>query len=174
MKKENAGKVLVQGSFVISVLLSIVLAACNVTGPTPSGPPVQPAGKTVRFAGHRLCKNQSNPIAYRIEFNSSGLVDPDTEAILVCPGDSLVWFTTDSGIPSFTVDFAGHGNSGNPFNSGHQSIPSGPGNQTTVEIIATPQPGDPHLKDYIYSIAPYVSGSKSLHTIDPHVIPMGN
>jgi len=173
MRKENAGKVLVQYSFVISVLLCIVLAACNETGPKPVGTPERdPDQKKVRFAGHGLCKNQPNPIAYRIEFNSSGLVDPDTEAILVCGGDTLVWFTTDSNISSFTVDFATHGNSGSPFNSGHQSIPSGTGNQTTAEIIAKPQGADHHLKDYIYSIEPYVSAGKALHTIDPHVIPM--
>jgi hypothetical protein len=173
MKKENAGKVLVHCSYVISVLLCIVLAACNETGPKPVGPPVQdPNPKKVHFAGHRRCKDQTNPITYTIEFNSSGLVDPDYEAILVCPGDSLIWMTTDNAIPSFTVDFASHGNPGSPFHSGHQSIPSGTGNQTTAEIIAPHQGGDPHLKDYIYSIAPYVVGGKALHTIDPHVIPM--
>jgi len=172
MRKENAGRVLVQYSFVISVLVCIVLAACNQTGPAPSGPPVQPPGKkTVRFAGHSSCKNQT-PISYSIEFNSSGLVDPDTEAILVCGGDTLVWFTTDRNISSFTVDFATHGNSGSPFDTGIQSIPSGTGNQTKAEIIATPQGADHHLKDYIYSIEPYVSAGKALHTIDPHVIPM--
>ncbi|HWZ26679.1 MAG TPA: hypothetical protein VN037_15480 [Verrucomicrobiae bacterium] len=171
MRKENAGKVLVQYSFVISVLLCIVLAACNETGPKPVGPPVPPP-KTVRLAGHAACPNPPKPIPYRIEFNSRGLVDPDNEAILVCGGDTLVWFTTDINIPSFTVDFATHGNSGSPFNSGHQSIPSGAGKQTTDEIIATPQGADHHLKDYIYSIEPYVSAGKALHTIDPHVIPM--
>jgi hypothetical protein len=173
MTKENAGKVLVQYSFVISVLLCIVLAACNETGPKPVGTPERdPDPKKVSLAGHRLCKSQPSPIAYRIEFNSSGLVDPDTEAILVCGGDTLVWFTTDSNILSFTVDFTRHGNSGSPFNYGHQSIPSGAGKQTTPETIAPPQGGDPHLKDYIYSIDPYVSAGKAPHTIDPHVIPM--
>jgi hypothetical protein len=181
MKQENAGKVLVQYSFVISVLLCIVLAACNGAGPKPVGPPTQPPPKTVRLAGHGACPNSANPpsplpLPINIELNATGLVDPANEAIIVCPYDTLIWFSTPSStnpVASFTIDFT---NKGNPGKLGTpETLNSTSGLTTGGMVVGRHNSSDPHLKDYLYSIKIYDSHSNVLFSsTDPHVIPMGN
>jgi hypothetical protein len=178
MTNVKLAKILVPNGFVILVLLSIV--ACNGTGLTPDGPPVQPPPKTVRLAGHAACPDSTNPPnplppPISIELNATGLVDPANEAIIVCPYDTLIWFSTPSStnpVASFTIDFSKKSNPdkiGNP-----DTLNSTSALTTRGMVVGSHKSSDPHLKDYLYSIKIYDSHSNLIFKTDPHVIPMGN
>jgi hypothetical protein len=172
MTNVKLAKTLVPSGFVMLVLLSIALAACNRKVHHPQ--------KVVYVAGHAACPNSANPPnpmppPIRIELNASGLVDPANEAIIVCPYDTLIWFSTPAStnpVASFTIDFS---NKGNPGKIGApETLNSTSGLTTGGMVVGRHNSSDAHLKDYLYSIQIYDSHSNLIFKSDPHVIPMGN
>jgi hypothetical protein len=98
----------------------------------------------------------------------------DDDAIFVCAGNNVQWFTD---VPNFmfTVVFDPTTNPGDLFDSLPAQFPSKPDPSGTHQFVTGVQVVSKKaikFKDYSYSIQPPDKTGKPVAASDPHVIPM--
>lgn len=136
----------------------------------------------VRHAGHAKCSSAATTIPIYLDGSEKVLKDLNDEVILVCPNDIIVWKVADDAVTtvkSFTVDFRNKNNPGKLFDSGRETLESAGAPPEAGRSEKVKGNGDssthPHYdKDFVYSITTFGADHAQLHSIDPHVIPVGN
>lgn len=148
----------IRSGFILSVLMTTYSCGSNTDRTTKS---------------HNLKFVQCDPNV-SVSVTTGGVSSADDDAIFVCAGNNVQWFTD---VPNFmfTVVFDPATNPGNLFDSSQPQLPSKPDPSHTHQYITDVQVVSKKaikFKDYSYSIQPPDKTAKPVAASDPHVIPM--
>ncbi len=152
-------RIAIRSGFILSVLMTTY--ACNFKTPSPQ--------QTSHNLKHVKCDSDVS-----VSVTTSGVSSPDDEAIFVCAGNNVQWFTDDPNF-MFTIIFDPLTNPGDLFELSPTQLPSKPDPSGTHKYVTDAQKVSKKaikFKDYSYSIPPTVNNGKPVAASDPHVIPM--